>query len=444
MSHTMEIPQDLSPEKFVLGQRAGSLVAKAAGIGALALAIAMAIGYAGSDATTSRFLHAYLTSYMYFTSICLGALFFVILMQVTSAGWSATTRRIAELITMNLPLMGVLSLPILVSTLMGDATLFSWVDPSIVDNANPGLSHLIETKSAYLNPGFFIGRIVFYFALWIGVANWFRKNSIAQDVSGDPILTNKMKKFAAPAIPLFALSITFFALDMLMSLDPTWFSTIFGVYYFAGSFGVFLALLGILSNKLGGKGGILSGFIRDEHFHDIGKLTFAFVMFWGYIAFSQYILIWYANIPEETAWYHERENLYWGHVGVLFLVRFAIPFLGLMSRHMKRVPGRMIIFGGWIMVAHFYDMFFLTMPSQIQSLGYLKANAAAAHDEAAVAAIQSAASSFERMPFGGLELLCLIGIGGLFVAGVAHAFSKNSILAVRDPRMSESMTFHNP
>ena len=198
------------------------------------------------------------------------------------------------------------------------------------------------------------------------------------------------------------------------------------------------------AEELGGEGGILSGKIRDEHFHDIGKLTFAFVMFWGYIAFSQYILIWYANIPEETAWYHERENLYWGHVGILFVVRFAIPFLGLMSRHMKRVPGRMIIFGGWILVTHFYDMFFLTMPSQIQTLGYLKANALAEHGEEAAAALEATAHSFEAMPFGALEALCLIGIGGLFVAGVAHAFSKNSILAVRDPRMSESMTFHNP
>ena len=441
MSHTMEIPQDLSPEKFVLGARAGRWVSKFVGVGAIALAIAIVLGLTGTEATTSRFLHAYLTSYMYFTSICLGALFFVIIMQVTSAGWSATTRRIAELITMNLPLMAVLSLPILASVFMGNATLFSWVDPHIVDNAKPGLSHLIETKEAYLNPTFFTIRLAIYFLIWIGVANWFRKNSMAQDVSGDPTLTNRMKKFAAPAIPLFALSIAFFSLDMLMSLDPTWFSTIFGVYYFAGSFGVFMALLGILSNKLGAKDGILSGFIRDEHFHDIGKLTFAFVMFWGYIAFSQYILIWYANIPEETAWYHERETLYWGHVGVLFAVRFAIPFLGLMSKHMKRVPGRMIIFGGWIMAMHYYDMFFLTMPSQIQTLGYLEANATTPE---AAEALAAAAHSFESMPFGILEILCLVGMGGIFCAGIARAFSKNSILAVRDPRMTESLHFHNP
>ena len=233
-----------------------------------------------------------------------------------------------------------------------------------------------------------------------------------------------------------ALTLTFFAIDVLMSLDPVWYSTIFGVYYFAGGFLCFMALLGLMAKKLGSEDGILSGYIRDEHYHDIGKLTFAFVMFWGYIAFSQYILIWYANIPEETAWYNERGSVFWGNVAVLFLLKFLVPWLGLLSRHMKRHPKRLIFFGVWVMVMHFYDMFFLAMPSHLNTLHYLEA--------AGVEGAHSALESFSSLPFGLIELACLIGIGGLFVAVVAKSFAGNSILAVRDPRLPESMTFHNP
>jgi hypothetical protein len=425
----MNLTADLSADKFVLGERAGSWVAKLGVIGLVALAIAAGLGLAGDAGQQSRFLHAYLTVYMYITSIAIGALLFVLLMNVTSAGWSATVRRIAELVASTFPVLFVLALPLIAAALMQQATLFPWSNPH-ADFLPAGVSHMIETKTAYLNPTFFAGRMVFYFVVWIAIAGWARRTSVAQDSSGDPLLTNSLKKLSAPAIPVMALTLTFFSLDLLMALDPAWYSTIFGVYYFAGGFGAFMALLGILAKKLGDEGGILHGMIRDEHYHDIGKLTFAFVMFWGYIAFSQYILIWYANIPEETVWYKEREGLFWGHVGVLFAVKFVIPFVGLMSRHMKRIPGRMVIFGGWMLVAHLYDMFFLVMPSHLTTLEYLGDH--------------EAAESFARFPFGIVEALCVIGLVSIFAAAIARAFSQTSILAVRDPRMAEAMTFHNP
>lgn len=442
MSHSPSISlEGLNPEKFTLGDRAGSLVGRFLVVGIVGLAVAAALGLTGDQGTLSRFLHAYTTVYVYFTSITLGALFFVLINHVTSAGWSVTTRRIAELVTGAFPLLALLSLPLIIAALMGTAEIYPWADPDggLVPD---GVAHLVHKKASFLNGPFFTIRMVMYFAIWIGMAAWFKKRSLEQDISGDPAITNLFKKVSAPMIPVFALTLTFFSLDLLMSLDPVWYSTIFGVYYFAGGFLCFMALLGILAKKFGAEDGILSGFIRDEHYHDIGKLTFAFVMFWGYIAFSQYILIWYANIPEETAWYHEREGLFWGHVGVLFLLKFLVPFLGLISRHMKRHPQRMVIFGGWVMVMHFYDMFFLGMPSHLNTLHYLEAQAGPATE--AGQAWHHAAESFASMPFGLIELACVIGIGGLFVAAVAKSFAGNSLLAVRDPRLPESMTFHNP
>jgi hypothetical protein len=428
---SMNIPTDLSADKFTLGARAGSWVGKLSGIGLITLVAMAGVGLSSGDlASASRFWHAYLAAYMFVCSIALGAMIFVLLQNVTSAGWSVTVRRIAELITMTFPLLGLLALPLVYNVWFGHGELFLWSDThSKLLEGNPGLVHLIEAKSGYLNKTFFTIRMGVYFLSWILVSRWAFNTSLKQDQTGDPLLTNKLKKFSAPAIPLMALTLTFFSLDMLMSLDPAWFSTIFGVYYFAGGFGAFMALLGILSKKLGEEG-ILKGFVRDEHYHDIGKLTFAFVMFWGYIAFSQYILIWYANIPEETAWYLERSHMPWARVEVLFVLKFIVPFLGLMSRHMKRVPGRMVIFGSWMLLMQLYDMFFLVLPSHATNLTALGATEAA-HD-------------FGVFPIGIPELFCTLGMVLIFAGGIARAFSKHSILAVRDPRMTETMTFHNP
>lgn len=432
----MSIPADLSASTFTLGARAGSWVGKLMGAGFLLLAIAAVLGLTGDLLDSSRFWHAYLAGYMYITSIALGAMIFVLLQNVTSAGWSVTVRRIAELVSQTFPLLGVLALPLVASVALGRTELFYWANPTdpfvAGTNGNPGYHAygLMMGKTGYLNPTFFMIRMVIYFFAWILISRWALNTSLEQDRTGDPKLTNKLKKLSAPAIPVMALTLTFFAFDLLMSLDPAWFSTIFGVYYFAGGFGAFMALLGLMAKHFG-EGGILKGFVRDEHYHDIGKLTFAFVMFWGYIAFSQYILIWYANIPEETAWYLERQHMPWARVEVLFVLKFVLPFLALMSRHMKRVPGRLVIVGAWMLFMHLYDMFFLVMPSHLTTMHMLHASEDAIH-------------AFSAFPIGIFELLCTAGMLLVFAGGIAHQFSKHSLLAVRDPRMPETLTFHNP
>ena len=175
-----------------------------------------------------------------------------------------------------------------------------------------------------------------YFAVWILIARYFWRSSLGQDLTHDPVPTEKMRKFSGPAMLAFALTINFAAFDWLMSLDPHWFSTIFGIYFFAGCAVAIFAALPIFAAILQWSGYVTRE-ISDDHYHDMGKLLFGFMMFWAYIAFSQYLLIWYANIPEETFWFLLRQRGGWQFVGLLLIFgHFVLPFFGLMTRSARR------------------------------------------------------------------------------------------------------------
>ena len=265
------------------------------------LALALVFGFMRGD-TLHYFLHAYLVSFCFYLSISLGALFFVALQHASRAGWSVAVRRVAEIMAANTLVMAVLFLPILLPLLFGNTALYQWLDPAVV-----AADHVLAGKSAYLNLPFFVVRAVAFFAVWGGLVWYFWRRSLEQDDSGDANLTLRMERVSYPALLLFAVTITFAAFDWIMSLTPHWYSTIFGVYYFAGAVVGFLAAV-ILALITLQKTGHLTSTITLEHYHELGKLLFAFIVFWGYIAFSQYMLIWYANIPEETVWYLPRQQ----------------------------------------------------------------------------------------------------------------------------------------
>ncbi|MCA9018642.1 MAG: quinol:cytochrome C oxidoreductase, partial [Planctomycetaceae bacterium] len=240
------------------------------------------------------FAFSYLQSTFFCLSISLGALFFVMIQQLTRAGWSVVLRRLSEFISMGVIPLSVLVLPIVLFTLMGNDTLYHWANSETVAK-----DHLLHAKSPYLNTGFFALRYLIYFGSWIFLARYFLGKSVAQDETGDPELTLLMERRSGPAILLYAFTLTFAAIDFIMSLDAHWFSTIFGVYYFAAGLVGFFSFLAISLVFLRSKG-LLQEPVTVEHLHDVGKLLFAFNCFWAYIAISQYLLIWYANIPEET------------------------------------------------------------------------------------------------------------------------------------------------
>ena len=378
-------------------------------VGLSALAVAAALGWRQDD-QLREFSASYLVSFSFFLSISLGALFFVLLQHLVKAGWSVTVRRLAEVLAANTLCMAVLFLPILVPLLAGQTGLYAWSDPARVE-----ADALLQWKTPYLNVPFFAVRALIYFAVWIVTARFFLAQSTRQDDSGDPALTRRMEKGAGVALILFGLTVTFAAFDWLMSLDPTWFSTIYGLYFFSGAVVAFFAAIILLAIILQA-GGLLSRSITVEHYHELGKLLLGFIIFWGYMAFSQYLLIWYANIPEESVWYLVRHEEPWAWVSLALLFgHLLIPFLGLLSREMKR---RKILLGGWavwMLVIHWVDLYWLVMPT----------------------------FSPESVPFRLLDVCCIIAVGSLYLAGLCWSVRSRALVPKKDPRLQESLAFEN-
>ena len=382
---------------------------------ALLLPVALLLGYT-SENGMEKFAFSYLQSTFFFLSISLGALFFVMIQQLTRAGWSVVLRRLSEFISMGVVPLTVLVLPIVVITLAGNDILYQWANPELVAK-----DPLLPAKVPYLNSGFFALRYLIYFGSWIFLARFFLNKSVAQDESGDPELTLLMERRSGPGLLLFAFTISFAAIDFIMSLEPNWFSTIFGIYYFAAGLVGFFSALAICLIYLRSKG-LLQEPVTIEHLHDVGKLLFAFNCFWAYIAISQYLLIWYANIPEETIFFDHRQQHGWGTVSLILVIgHFVIPFVFFMSRWMKRNPKTLLFWAFYLLIMNWIDIFWLVLPNAKSGSGLLGV-------------------SFGMVL---VDVCCTIGVGGLYVAGILKMAGNKSIMPVRDPRLEESLKFHN-
>ncbi|QOJ15679.1 MAG: quinol:cytochrome C oxidoreductase [Planctomycetia bacterium] len=386
-----------------------ALIAAVIGVAALAAGFVMKPG--GAD--LRQFMNSYLLAYLFVLSISLGCLFFVLIQHVVAAGWSVVVRRLAEQIAGAMPLMALLVIPIVVFR----TELYPWLNPT------DEMKHLVEHKRPYLNDTFFIIRVAAYFAVWTLLSRGFLSASLRQDANGDAAISTRLRTLAAPSLILYGVTVSFAAVDFMKALSPMWFSTIFGVYWFAGcalsGFG-FLALVAMWVQG----SGKLTRAITKEHYHDLGKLMFAFVVFWTYIAFSQYMLIWYANIPEETRWYLVRQSGDWWQVSLaLLLGHFCIPFVLFISRHPKRSKATLFIFAVWVLLMHWLDLFYLTRPPEAPE-GLL-------------------AGTGGGIPLHLLDALCIVGVGGLFWAWVASALARHSLVPERDPWLKESLAFEN-
>lgn len=421
-SDTHEQVELAARERTSLGRLAGMTVVGGLIVGVVGLGAALLAGLMG-ETGMKRFMHAYVANYAFWLSLSLGGLLFVLIQHLTRCGATVTVRRVGEIIAANVALMAVLFVPIL----LGMGTLYKYWVP--IDPADELAAH----KAAYLNVPFFVIRWIIYFIVWIGLAWVLLRRSRLQDQTGDKQLTLANQSLAPIGIVLVGLTLTFASIDLLKSLDAHWFSSIFGVYYFAGSFMAFYALLAVILAGLQGRG-ILATAVTADHYHDIGKMMFGFVVFWAYIAYSQYMLIRYANIPEETIWFirhggstdprHFAEHGAWSIVLLVLLFgHFVLPFFGLVSRHAKR---RRVLLAGWaiwLLAMHWLDMVWLVRPE-------LKIGKAL------------------PAPVNWVDIVCLvglfIGIGGFYLAGLARlATADRPIIALRDPRLDESLAFEN-
>lgn len=401
---------DIPTETRPVQQRAPRVAAIAGIVGVLGLLAGVLLGLRSGWDT---FFRSYLLNYCYVLSLALGALFFVLLQHLSRAGWSVSLRRLAELIAGTLPVLALLFLPLLVPLVAGLPGVWEWSSPAAVAHDATGL---LQHKQPYLNVPFFIVRCAIYFAVWCVLARFYLRRSVEQDTTGDPQLTLRMQWWSGPGMLAYALTVTFFAIDALMSLNPHWYSTIFGVYFFSGAMVGFFALLAIVARNIQRAGGLTHS-VTFEHYHDVGKLAFGFVVFWAYIAFSQYMLIWYANIPEETVWYLPRQgDTWWIGVSLLLLFgHFLAPFLALLSRFPKRRPGLLVAASAWLLLMHWLDLYYLVAP---------RAPAA-------------------NPPLHGTDIALFVGLGGLFVWALVRPMARISLLPERDPRLHEALAFEN-
>jgi hypothetical protein len=302
--------------------------------------------------------------------------------------------------------MAALFLPLL----FGLRDLYSWTVLGAADH-----DALLRWKAPYLNVPFFLIRAALFFGIWSFIAQLYYRGSRGQDDTGDPGVSARLRRLAGPSIIVLALTQTFASIDWIMSLTPHWYSTMFGVYFFAGSFVGFIALLSVVSAAMR-RAELLDTVISAEHLHDVGKLLFAFTAFWAYIAFSQFFLMWYANLPEETIWFKTRIEGSWLPVSIFLMAgHFGAPFLYLMGRDVKRNGTALAVGGAWVLAMHFVDLYWQVMPTL--------------HPEG----LRPSA----------LDVAAFVAIGGCFVATASWLMRRQALVPMRDPRLAESLAFEN-
>jgi hypothetical protein len=345
-----------------------------------------------------QFYRSYLVGFMFWNGLALGCLAIACLHQLSGGAWGTVIRRILESAMRTFPVTLVLFLPLL----FGIHNLYIWSDPAAVA-ADKALQH----KAAYLNVPFFVGRAGLYFAIWLIVAHFFNKWSLEQDRTGAESWGSKMQGLAGPGLLLYGATVTFSSIDWVMSLDPHWFSTIYGILFIGGQ-GVSALSFVIAVIVLIGSRPPFSEVITSKHLRDLGTLLFAFVMLWAYFNFSQFLLIWAGNLPEEIPWYLKRMQGGWLWVGLcLVLFHFAVPFLLLLSRDIKSKPKLMAVVAVWLLVMRVVDLFWL--------------------------------SASDRLHLHWLDLAAPVGLGGIWIGAFFWQLKQRPLLPLHDPELEEAL-----
>ncbi len=378
-------------------------------IGAAALAVVglLLTGF-GAMSAPRETAFGYLFAFVYWCGIPVASLILLQIWHAANARWPVALRRVVETLAASVGIMAVLFIPIALSM----RHLFVWLTPSSLpadEAAN------VAHKAAYLNGPFFLVRAAIYFAVWIILSQLLRGWSLRQDKDPDERYTLSSRRLGAGALPLSALTITFASFDWLMSLDPIYGSTIWGLYYWAGSFIGALALL-ILALRFGRERQVFGSAISLEHLHSLGMFLFAFTCFWAYMAYSQGMLNWIANLPHETRFYLLRAQGGWKPLGyALIVLHFAVPFFVMLSRQLKRRPALLSIVAAYMLCVHALDLYWVVLPN----LG----GGAAPHWTAFTA---------------------FFGIGGAFIAFALFRQRGLPVIPLGDPYLEQSLRYLQP
>lgn len=393
-------PGELRP---VLG-RLPLLLAGLGGLGVLAGALI--------PSWQQQLAFSWLLAFMFYLSIMLGALFLVILHHLFDAQWSVPVRRINEHLACSAPVMAGLFLPILFNAWVAgpEKALYGWI------HADPAADHALYAKKALFNRPMFTVLSLVLLAVWVFLTNRLRALSLEQDRTGSAACTKAMRRWSAAGIFIFAPTLTLGAILWMKSLQWQWFSTMYGVWYFAGSVWLAVATLYVIMTVLH-RHGPLAPVVRDVTYHDAGLLFFAFTVFYAYIAFSQYFLIWNASLPEETFWFVQREQGSWWSIGMLLIFgHFLLPFLLLLRIDTKKSLTVMLPLAGWAWLMHFCDLSFNIMPVLHKG-------------------------GFVLHP---LDLACMAFMGGVLALWFLRNYRAHAPFPQKDPRMAECLGIYLP
>lgn len=370
-----------------------------------AAGVAYLLVFLGALYDTKQFAFSYLFAFTFFFTICMGSFFWILVHHAVDAEWSVVVRRQLENTASLLVVMAILFVPLIFVA----PKLWYWMGKL------PGEDALLDAKQPYLSLWFFWSRAAFYFLFFGIAATWLRNNSIRQDAEGALRYTFINRKLTFACLPLFAICLTFAAIDWLMGLDYHWFSTMWGVYIFAGSALSAMCVLVLIITALRGAG-YFRNVITLEHYHTMGKLMFAFTVFWAYIGFSQYMLIWYANIPEETTYFLRRNTATWNILSTALVVgHFFVPFLLLLPMQGKRKPAFLCGMAVWILCMHLLDIYVIVLPA-LHKTGFV---------------------------FSWLDVACLAAIGCTLIAVFLKRLGESPLWPLRDPRLPESIALKN-
>ncbi len=366
--------------------------------------VALAACAFGATLSVEQFFRSYLFGFLFWFGISVGCLALVMLHHLVAGGWGFVIQRSLEAGTRTLPLMLALFLPVF----FGMSELYLWARPEVVQ-----ADKILQHQSLYLNVPFFWLRVCGYFALWLLFTYLLNRWSGRQDQTADPSLTERLERISGPGLVVFVLTSTFAAIDWVMSLDPHWFSTIYGILFLVGQ-GLSTLAFAILVLAMLAKYKPISEVISPRQFHDLGTLMFAFVMLWAYVSFSQFLIIWSGNLPEEIPWYVHRLHGGYGVFAVTLLVfHFGVPFFLLLLRRMKRKAEVLSKIAAFMIVMRLVDLFWVVAPNF--------------HPE--------------KLHLHWMDVLAPLGIGGLWLAFFFWQLQSRALLPLHDPRLQEAFQY---
>lgn len=407
----------------------------ALGVAVIGSVVSLYLLFFAPEKLRGPFAYSWVFAFYFYLTLSIGGVFWTLLHNVSNSGWGTSVRRTFENLGSTFPWVFLFGIPLLFPQVQ--VYLYEWMNTQRAAHGDVKehlhhVDHLLYAKYWYMNLPFWIGRFIFYGLGLTVVIYGLRKLSTAQDTDPTPGTARlfRARFHSTYTLIIFALTITFTGFDFLMGLDYKWFSTMWGVYLFAGSALNSMAVIVIVCTWLKSMGH-LKHVTTPEHFHIMGKLMFAFTTFWAYIAFSQYFLIWYANIPEETSYFLIRNTGNW-NIGMYVLVfgHFVIPFVVLLQAWLKKNPKLLSAVAVYTLCMHALDHYLITMPERGISLGNIKPDVFGPIQ----VSIQGA--------FLG-DILAFVTIGAAFVFLLIRALGQHSLYPNRDPRILESANLSN-